>query len=236
MHTHQKPRRLEALIEIFVFVALVMGVKVLVDPFLWKFAGPISLMTTIILLTIYMRVRGRAWAQTGLPPLIGPRAKLMLIPQMLLAMAGIAAAGLSIQYGATALGYDFMNTIPEGVEDRWGAIRGNLLVYLLWLGVIWTSAAFGEEMFFRGFLITQFQEVFRNISGASVLAVILPALLFGYLHYDNQGLRGALPAGAIGLAFGVLFLAFRKNLWPLIAVHGFVDTIGMTMLYLNMDV
>lgn len=31
---------------------------------------------------------------------------------------------------------------------------------LLWLGIVWTAAAFGEEIFFRGFLITRTMALF----------------------------------------------------------------------------
>jgi membrane protease YdiL (CAAX protease family) len=41
-----------------------------------------------------------------------------------------------------------------------------------------TAAAFGEEMFFRGYLITRLQLVFRAAGLGFVLAIAVPALIF----------------------------------------------------------
>lgn len=88
-------------------------------------------------------------------------------------------------------------------------------------------------MFFRGFLITRLQAAFKGLPWSSVLAVLLPALMFGYGHMYYQGLRGLVVTGAIGLAFGTMFLVFKRNLWPIILWHGIVDSAGMTSHFLN---
>ena len=67
-------------------------------------------------------------------------------------------------------------------------MRGNLPNFIMWLGIIWVSAAFGEEMFFRGYLVTRLQEVLPSTRLATVMAVLIPALIFGYGHYDYQGI------------------------------------------------
>ena len=133
------------------------------------------------------------------------------------------------------LGLTFMTEIPAGIEERWGDIAGSLPHYLLWMGIVWTAAAFGEEMFFRGFLITRLQTAFKGLPMASVFAVLLPALLFGYAHMYYQGLRGFIVTGAIALSFGTMFLVFKRNLWPIILLHGVIDSIGMTSRYMGWD-
>lgn len=120
--------------------------------------------------------------------------------------------------------------------ERWGDIAGNLRLYLLMLAISWISGAFAEEMFFRGFLITRLQTVLESTKFASVLAVLLPALLFGYVHVYYQGLHGFVNAGIVGLIFGTLFLLYKRNLWPLVLAHGFINSLGFTAEFMGWDI
>jgi len=227
--------RLTAFVEIIVFLTIALGSKQLLDPYIWRYAGPASLLITLTLLAIYMRRRGMSWASLGLKPLPGLKPKLMVLPQALLTFAAFAAAVATAIFGGEALGWEFMSKIPDGVEDRWGDIKDNLPLYLLWITIAWGSAAFGEEVFFRGFMITRLQAAFAGVKFASVIAVVLAAMLFGFVHIYYQGLRGFVTTGLIGLAFGIMFLALKKNLWPIMLVHGIVDSIGFTARYLGLD-
>ena len=159
----------------------------------------------------------------------------MLLPQTLLVFAFFAAAVASVLHGADALGWEFMKVVPQGVEARWGDIRGSLPMLALWLAIAWTAAAFGEEMFFRGFLITRASALFRGVPMASVFAVLLPAFLFGLGHFYYQGLRGLVMTMAIGIAFGTAFVLMKRNLWPLVLVHGVIDTLNFVSLYLGTE-
>jgi membrane protease YdiL (CAAX protease family) len=105
----------------------------------------------------------------------------------------------------------------------------------MWLGIVWVSAAFGEEMFFRGYLVTRLKEALPRSRLSTIIAVLIPALIFGYGHYHYQGIRGFVMTGLIGLAFGISFLLLKKRLWPIILVHGVVDSLGFIGLYLGTD-
>ncbi|MEE2565387.1 CPBP family intramembrane glutamic endopeptidase [Hyphobacterium marinum] len=230
------PGRTRAGLELFVFVGFAIGSKLIADQIIWKFAGPITLILTLVLLTIYMYARGERWSGMGLRALPGWKAKLLVLPQTLLAIVGILGVGVGVGFAGDAAGFWSMAEEPAGVTDRFGGIEGNLSVYLTWMLVIWTSAAFGEEMFFRGFLITRFGAVFRSLPINPVLAVIAAALIFGYGHFYYQGLRGLVVVTSIGIVLGTLFVLYKRNLWPLILAHGLVDTLGMTARYLDLDV
>ena len=234
MQTHTSSRW-TALPEVIAFVAIAISSKLLVDQFIWKFSGPITLIGTLILITIYMRFQGMKWSEMGLRSLPGLKSKLLLIPQILLIFVVFAAAVLFFSEGLPAMGFEFMAEEAEGVNDRRGNIECNLPVYLLWLGIVWTSAAFGEEMFFRGFLITRLEAVFRGIPIGTILSVLIPALIFGYGHFYYQGWSGLVMTGVIGLIFGSFFLIYKHNLWPLIIFHGLFDTLGMTAMYFGID-
>lgn len=90
-------------------------------------------------------------------------------------------------------------------------------------------------MFFRGYLVTRLQTVFADIKFGVVLAVLVPALLFGLGHVYYQGLRGLVITGAIGLAFGTMFLLFKRNLWPVVLWHGIIDTLTFTAIFMNWE-
>ncbi len=233
--------RLIALAEFIALLAFALVSKQVLDPYFWRYSGPVSLGITLLVFAGYMRLRGWSWTSYGLPSFPGPGRdgqrgkKRWLALKVFLVFVAFAAVVASIQLGSVALDIAFMQVEPEGVEDRWGAIEGNLPLFLVWLGIIWTSAAFGEEIFFRGFLIVQLQKVFGNTRWGAVLAVVLAAAVFGYGHYYYQGLRGFVETGAIGLVFGTLFLVYKRNLWPLIIFHGLIDTVGFTALYLGLE-
>lgn len=230
---HMPTSRLGILAEVAGFVGFALLSRYLLSLVIWRYAGPVSLLLTIGVLTLYLSARGEGWSAMGLRPLPGWRDKLMVVPQALLTLAAFGAVVALTTIGGPAIGFDFMREIPAGVEDRWGAVAGSLPHYLLWLGIVWTAAAFGEEMFFRGYLVTRLQSGFGGGWLAGVAAVVLAALIFGYGHFYYQGVRGAIVTGGIGLVFGTMFLLFNRNLWPLILLHGVIDTLTFTALFME---
>lgn len=226
--------RLTVAAEIAGFVGFALASKYLLGLVIWRYAGPVSLLLTIAVLTLYLRARGLGWSQMGLAPLSSWKTRLMVLPQALLALVAFAAVVALTTIAGPALGLAFLTEVPAGVEDRWGEVAGSLPHYLLWLAIVWTAAAFGEEMFFRGYLVSRFRLIFSGGWPGAVLAVVLPALIFGYGHFYYQGWRGAVVTGAIGLAFGTMFLLFRRNLWPLVLLHGVIDTLTFTAIFLEL--
>jgi CAAX protease family protein len=104
-------------------------------------------------------------------------------------------------------------------------------VLLLPLG--WGTAAFGEELIYRGFLNTRLSVAFGGGRSAVALAAVGQALLFG-LGHTYLGPLGVMNATAIGLVSGGVYLAGDRNLWPVIIAHGLVDSVGITTLYLGL--
>ncbi len=213
--------------------------KYLLSLVFWRYAGPVSLLLTLALLTLYLRARGTDWSAMGLVPLPGWRAKLMVLPKAGLTLVAFAVVVALTTIVGPAVGLDFLKEVPSGVEGRWGEVAGSVPHFLLWLTIVWTAAAFGEEMFFRGYLITRLHMLFAGGRLApviaSVLAVVVPALIFGYGHYYYQGWRGAIVTGGIGLAFGTMLLLFKRNLWPMILLHGVIDTLTFTAIFLRWE-
>lgn len=61
-------------------------------------------------------------------------------------------------------------------------------------------------------------------------AVLASVLLFGTAH-GYQGITGVVENVLVGVLFGVLYLAGRRNLWLPILTHGAIDTIGFLLIF-----
>jgi membrane protease YdiL (CAAX protease family) len=119
---------------------------------------------------------------------------------------------------------------PEGADEA----TGNLKVALLYLGLIWTFAAFGEEIGYRGYLMRRAADIGGGKRAAWWIAVIVVAVLFGYGHY-YKGPAGILDSAVAGLILGAAFLLSGRNLWTCVLAHGFIDTVGVVGLYFGWE-
>ena len=111
-----------------------------------------------------------------------------------------------------------------------GAIKGHPWMLAKFLVIIWTSAAFGEEIVFRGFLIPQIAQACGDTRLAKLVAIVVAAILFGAAH-AYQGPSGAVLTGVIALVYGTAFVAGRGNLWRTILAHGLYDSTAFILLY-----
>lgn len=115
---------------------------------------------------------------------------------------------------------------PSGTEQ----IHGHILVALRWLLIVWTFAAFGEEISYRGYLITRAADIGGRAKPAYWLGVIAVAVLFGYGHY-YKGPAGIVDSGMAGLVLGAAYVLSGRNLWICILAHGFIDTFGVIAVF-----
>jgi membrane protease YdiL (CAAX protease family) len=83
-----------------------------------------------------------------------------------------------------------------------------------------------EELLDRGFLINWFEKLFSKTTIATILAVILQALIFGFRHSYDLSDR-SIRVGLIGLIMGIAYVKFGRNLWPLIIAHCLLNTMSM---------
>lgn len=109
-------------------------------------------------------------------------------------------------------------------------IQGNLTLLLVFLGLSWTIAAFGEEVCFRGFLMKRLAQVLHESRAAWVVSLLLSSALFGWGHTE-QGVAGWIQEGLSGLLLGVLFLATKRNLTVPITAHGVSNTLAFVLIY-----
>ena len=148
-----------------------------------------------------------------------------------LALIALAAAALRIVLGELVI--DPLTARfwppavgPAGTEE----IPGNINEALLWLLIVWTFAAFGEEIAYRGYLLTRAADVGKRSPAAYWIGMVLVSVLFGYGHY-YKGPAGIVDSGVAGLILGSAYLLTGRNLWTCILAHGFIDTVAVAGLY-----
>jgi membrane protease YdiL (CAAX protease family) len=94
---------------------------------------------------------------------------------------------------------------PAGLVDD-----GILVLMCLTIG-------FSEELMYRAYFITRFEQLFESTG----LALLFSDLLFGGVHI-YQGEHGFISAAITGLLYGSIFCLFRR-LWPIAIAHAIWD-------------
>jgi len=101
------------------------------------------------------------------------------------------------------------------------------------LALVWTFAAFGEEISYRGYLTLRASDALGGSTAAWIIATVMAAVLFGVGHY-YKGPVGMIDSGVAGLILGATYLLSGRCLWTTILAHGLIDTTGVTLLYLGL--
>jgi hypothetical protein len=116
--------------------------------------------------------------------------------------------------------------------SAYGALKGNkdAIIQLWFFAMI--SAAFSEEVLFRGYFCSLFEHYIGSSMVAKIVMVLLGALLFTFAHY-SQGATGLISIFAVSLLFYAAFILSKKNLYALILGHALIDTFGLYQIYLG---
>jgi membrane protease YdiL (CAAX protease family) len=150
--------------------------------------------------------------------------------------------GLALLCGAAIAAFSTIILEP-GIERLTGrvhevsiveGVRGSWLALIRWLLVVWILVAMLEELIFRGYLISALSDLFGTSLAALILNLLLSSAIFGLAH-AYQGPSGIISTGTIGLLIGLLYLLSGSNLWLVVLVHGFIDTIQLTLMSANLD-
>src|SRR6516164_2741217 len=98
--------------------------------------------------------------------------------------------------------------------------------------IVWTFASFGEELSYRGYLLTRAADVLGRSNLAYWAAMIVVSLLFGFGHY-YKGPAGVLDSTYSGLVLGAAYLLSGRNLWAPILAHGIADTVAVFVVFMG---
>lgn len=107
---------------------------------------------------------------------------------------------------------------------------GNVKLALGYFALVWSWAAVGEELTYRGYVLNRAADLGGRTGLAWVLALLFVSGLFGFGH-SYQGLAGILGSSVSGLVFGGVYLVSGRNLWASIVAHGVTDTIGIVLIF-----
>ena len=88
------------------------------------------------------------------------------------------------------------DAIADRYQENWGRdpvrrVLARIPTYMMWVFFAIAVGGFAEEMIFRGFLINRVETLLTNkapilkSSVLSIIAIILPALLFGFAHFTG---------------------------------------------------
>ena len=119
---------------------------------------------------------------------------------------------------------------PKFIND----IAGNPIAALEALGLIWTFAAFGEEIGYRGYIMGRAAAAGGGGKVAWAFAMVAASVLFGYGHF-YKGPAGVLDSGVAGLILAAAYLLSGRCLWTTILAHGLIDTTAVTLTYLGLN-
>lgn len=111
-------------------------------------------------------------------------------------------------------------------------IKGNILTYMIFLLFMWIVAAFGEEFFYRGYIMKRIAVLLGDTNKSWIVALFINVFLFAFVH-AYQGMIGIISTGFVGLILSIAFYRNRTKLLIPILIHGFYDSYGITLIYLD---
>ncbi len=170
---------------------------------------------------VSFRLRDGSWKEIGL------RLPRSWKKTVLLAL-GVAVLRELGSFVVEPLGMRIWHRAPD--VSQFNALTGNVKRALFYFVLVWTLAAFGEELSYRGYLLTRAADVGRRSKLAYAVALVLSAVLFGYGHY-YKGPTGIADSAMAGLLLGGAYILTERNLWVPILAHGFVDTFGIVVVF-----
>jgi hypothetical protein len=169
-------------------------------------------------------LRGVGWRNLGLRRPASWRSTLLV---------GIAI-GIGYQYFSLYVMEPLIARLTGNLPDvsQFAPLIGNTFFLFISLTVSWTLAAFGEELAFRGYLMTRGVDLVGSTRAGWLIGLIVVSILFGMVHM-YQGMSGMIAITMTGLVLGGLYLATGRNLWVPIIVHGVNDTVGFILIFLG---
>ena len=149
--------------------------------------------------------------------------------RLVVEMLGFAVVWSLFQLGVTL---PLANHVSGHQQDfsAFASLQGNpgMLAAMVLLG--WTLGALGEEVAYRGYLLTRLGEAVGGRRLGWTVAAVLSSVVFGYAH-SEQGLIGVLVVTLDGLAWSVLRWR-HGTLWAPVLAHGFNNTLGLVAFFL----
>ena len=114
--------------------------------------------------------------------------------------------------------------------SRFTTLKGNIGMFLMYLTISWTTAGFGEEVIYRGFLMGHFARLFGDTKTGWWTSLIVVSVVFALVH-AYQGPMGIILIMFPAILFGIMYIVSGFNLWYTIIAHGTADTFVFLMFF-----
>jgi uncharacterized protein len=170
-------------------------------------------------------LRGGQWKGVGL------KRPSSWLKTVLLAVAAAAVLQLGSEFVVEPLASYLWHT-PENVSSLLKIPLHNWKVGLRSLVIVWIFAGFGEEIGYRGYLLTRAADLGNRSKIAYVVAMLYVAALFGFGHF-YKGPAGVMDSTYSGLVLGSVYLLSGRNLWVPILAHGLTDTFAVVAIFMG---
>jgi membrane protease YdiL (CAAX protease family) len=210
------------LFDLIIYIAVMFLVReVYIPDLFFMFNGLAWTLTTLVVATWRMRVRGYSWKDLGLrkPKNI---TKTFLISIGIVIVVAITIITFNILQGS----FNFLDEAEVANSDSpFKDLKGNWWFFFSIMPLVLIES-FLEELLDRAFLITWFEKLFSTTGIATILAVVLQAAIFGFRHSNDISER-SITVGLIGLVMGIAYVKFNRNLWPIIIAHCILNTMSM---------
>ena len=214
---HWKSSRFLSGLELLAGAAIVIGHNV-------YHVVPNEVPILFVLALVSYRLREGGWSAMGLRR---PSSWCRIV------LIALAAAALRLAFGSLVV-EPLASLVWPPIQGPAMAsdIPGNLRNAVLALLLVWTFAAFGEEIGYRGYLLGRAADLGRRSVRAYWAAAVFSSALFGYGHF-YKGPAGIVDSGVAGLILATAYILAGRNLWASILAHGLIDTFGIVALYLG---
>ncbi len=185
----------------------------------------LSILLALVLIRLVLWLRRSNWREFGLKR---PRSWLKTIL--------LAVGGLITVYFVVIVTMPLVTRLTGQPVDKspFDGLRENVPALIFSLLAVWTLAAFGEELIFRGYLMNTLARVLGNRNGGWIFACFINSILFGVGH-TYQGISGVILLGIVGLLYALFYLGCGRNLWVPILIHGLYDTSAFLVIFFNLD-
>ncbi|WP_196140389.1 CPBP family intramembrane glutamic endopeptidase [Aliikangiella sp. G2MR2-5] len=222
--TQKQPSPLYFLLDLTIYIALMFLIReIYFSEFHFIANGLFWSSTTLIAAMLFMRIRNVSWKEIGLrnpdnyKQAITATIFILIFTIVSMVILNILKDNFGLQLAA--------DESDQQAASKFGELAGNWLLFLSIIPFVWVQSAF-EELLDRGFLINWVERVFSSTWFATIIAVLFQAMLFGFRHSYDLSER-SVTVGLIGLAMGVGYVAFGRNLWPLIIAHCVLNTMSL---------
>ena len=198
------------------------------DPLRGQLVVWVAYIVMLSLVYTFLRVQGTGFRHIGLAFGIPTLRRCLVVLTQGVVVFFLAA--LAFALGAIVMGM-ILGT-PESADFQgYDYLKGNLPLLLVVLAGVYVVSSFGEEVLFRGYLMTRCLEWFGNDRKGRWLAVSVSAIVFALIHY-KWGPAGMVQTGFMGAVLAAAYLRTGRNLWVNVVAHMILDTILMVQLYL----